>query len=275
MMTGQVHGAGVGLRRSMLDEVLAQQPKSIDFFEIAPENWMTLGGRFQQQFEQLIAEYPFACHGLSLSIGSPDPLDIDFVKQIKAFLDRYQIDIYSEHLSFCSGNGHLYDLMPIPFTDESVNYVAERIRQVEQIIERPLIIENVSYYTAPGQVLAEIDFINAVLGEANCQLLLDVNNIYVNAVNHGYDAVAFMQALPTERIAYLHMAGHYHEADDLIVDTHGAPVIDPVWQLLEATYAHHGIFPTLLERDFNIPPLVELIDEVMQIKKCQRIGEVA
>lgn len=275
MMTGQVHGSGVGLRRSMLDEVLAQQPKSIDFFEIAPENWMTLGGRFQQQFEQLIAEYPFACHGLSLSIGSPDPLDIDFVKQIKAFLDRYQIDIYSEHLSFCSGNGHLYDLMPIPFTDESVNYVAERIRQVEQIIERPLIIENVSYYTAPGQVLAEIDFINAVLGEANCQLLLDVNNIYVNAVNHGYDAVAFMQALPTERIAYLHMAGHYHEADDLIVDTHGAPVIDPVWQLLEATYAHHGIFPTLLERDFNIPPLVELIDEVMQIKKCQRIGEVA
>ena len=159
--------------------------------------------------------------------------------------------------------------MPIPFTEEAVRYVVERVRRVQDILEQPIALENISYYAAPGKEMEEIDFINAVLSEADCQLLLDVNNIYVNSVNHRYDAEAFLKALPAERIAYLHIAGHYNEAEDLIVDTHGADIIDPVWDLLDKTYARFGVIPTLLERDFNIPPIPELLTEVDTIAKYQ------
>ena len=210
------------------------------------------------------------CHGLSLSIGSPAPLDVAFLKQLKQFFDKHQIVSYSEHLSFCSDDGHLYDLMPIPFTAESVRYVSARIKQVQDILERQLIIENVSYYVAPGQEMTEVDFTREVLEEANCGLLLDVNNIYVNSINHGYDAKHFIDAMLTDRIAYLHIAGHYNEAEDLIVDTHGADIVDPVWQLLSHTYDRHGIIPTLLERDFNIPSLSHLFDEMTIIRQYQQ-----
>lgn len=262
-------GAGLGLRREMLPQLLESVPAGIDFFEVAPENWIPFGGKLQKQFRQLTEQQRFICHGLSLSIGSPDPLDVIFLKQVKQFLREHNILLYSEHLSYCSGGGHLYDLMPIPFTQEAVQYVAKRIRQVQDILEQPLILENVSYYAAPGQQLSEQDFTLAVLAEADCQLLLDVNNIYVNSVNHGYNADAFLQAMPSERIAYYHIAGHFKQAEDLLIDTHGAAVIDPVWQLLAKAYQQHGVKPTLLERDFNIPDLAELGRELSQIKGLQ------
>ena len=160
--------------------------------------------------------------------------------------------------------------MPIPFTAEAVGYVAGRIKQVQDMLGQRMAIENVSYYAAPGAELSEIEFINAVIEEADCDLLLDVNNIYVNSVNHGYDPLEFLRALPGERISYGHIAGHYHEAEDLIVDTHGADVIKNVWELLDKAYETFGVFPTLLERDFNIPPVAELLLEVQQIRDLQK-----
>jgi uncharacterized protein (UPF0276 family) len=244
-------------------------PEPVDFFEIAPENWIGVGGKLGKDFSYFTEHYPFVAHGLSLSIGSPAPLDETFLFRLKRFLDEHTIRYYTEHLSYCSDDGHLYDLLPIPFTEEAVHYVADRIRRVQDILERRIAMENVSYYAAPGKEMDEIDFINAVLSEADCDLLLDVNNIYVNSINHHYDAEQFLKALPAERVVYFHMAGHYDEADDLKVDTHGAPVIDPVWGLLETAYEHFGVVPTLLERDFNIPPLPELLSEVRHIKTLQ------
>lgn len=263
-----VGGAGLGLRRSMMGEELA--PEQVDFLEVAPENWIGVGGRYGRWFREYTERFPFVIHGLSLSIGSPAPLDLELVRSIKQFMREHKILCYSEHLSYCSDHGHLYDLLPIPFTEEAVGYVAERIRRVQHELGQRIAMENVSYYAAPGQEMTELEFLSAVLEEADCGLLLDVNNIYVNATNHGYDPLAFLRALPSERILYAHVAGHFDEAEDLKVDTHGAPVIDPVWQLLEEAYAAHGPVPTLLERDFNIPPLHELLLEVDKIRMVQR-----
>lgn len=264
-----VRGAGLGLRRQLLSQVLESLPNQVGFFEIAPENWITLGGRLGKQFRTMTERYDFICHGLSLSIGSTDPLDEKLVLDVKQFMAEHQINLYSEHLSYCSKNGHLYDLMPIPFTSEAVKHVAERIKRVQDILEQKIAIENVSYYAAPGQEMAEIDFFNAVVAEADCDILLDINNIYVNSVNHGYDAEAFLKAMPGQRIAYAHIAGHYVEAEDFLIDTHGADVIDPVWKLLGKAYELFGVFPTLLERDFNLPELAELLKEVQTISAIQ------
>jgi uncharacterized protein (UPF0276 family) len=265
-----VAGAGLGLRRSFIAAAAEQPPADVDFYEVAPENWIGVGGRFGRLLRSLTERYPFVCHGLSLSIGSQAPLDLEHLRRIKTFLDRHQIRCYSEHLSYSSDDGHLYDLLPLPFTESAVRHVAGRVRQAQDILGRRIALENVSYYAAPGQEMAEIDFLNAVLTEADCDLLLDVNNIIVNAVNHRYDPVAFLTALPAERIRYAHVAGHYRQAEDLRVDTHGADVIDPVWELLETAYAHFGVFPTLLERDFNIPPLPRLLTEVRRITEIQQ-----
>jgi len=264
-----VHGAGLGLRRTLMGPLADQPPAQVGFYEVAPENWIGVGGRYGKQFRAFTERHPFVCHGLSLSIGAPGPLDETFLQRVKRFLDQHQIRAYTEHLSYCSDDGHLYDLMPIPFTDEAVQHVAARIRRSQDILERRIAMENVSYYAAPGKQMEEIDFINAVLEEADCDLLLDVNNIYVNSVNHGYDAEQFLYALPAERVVYFHVAGHYNEAEDLIVDTHGADVIDPVWDLLDKAYAHFGVVPTLLERDFNIPPLPQLLGEIDRINALQ------
>ena len=190
-------------------------------------------------------------------------------EKVKKFIKQHNIPTYSDHLSYCSDDGHLYDLMPIPFTEEAVHYVAERIRRTQDILEQRIAMENVSYYAAPSKEMDEIDFINAVISEADCDFLLDVNNIYVNSVNHKYDAVEFLKKLPAERVTYLHIAGHYNEAEDLIVDTHGADVVDPVWDLLHKTYDVFCVMPTLLERDFNIPPIPELLTEVDTIIEIQ------
>mgnify|MGYP003572197201 FL=1 len=269
-----VSGAGLGLRREKLDEMLDMMHHGdlspVNFMEVAPENWINVGGSFGKRFRQFTEKYDFVCHGLSLSIGSPAPLDEDFVRAIGEFMKTHGIKHYSEHLTYCSDDGHLYDLLPIPFTEEAVHYVAERIRRAQDILQQEISMENASYYTpAPGKEMEEIDFLNAVLDEADCGLLLDVNNIYVNSVNHRYDSIEFLKQLPAERIRYAHIAGHYNEDEDLIVDTHGADVIDPVWDILDKAYEHFGVFPTLLERDFNIPAVPELLKEVRQIADMQ------
>ena len=271
MNTNRIYGAGLGLRRELIPALKLQVPSAIDFFEIAPENWIDMGGALGRDLRHFTERFPIVCHGLSLSLGGPTPLDELFLKRVKSFLDQHRIALYTEHLSYCSDDGHLYDLLPIPFTQEAVSYVAERIRRTQDILQRQIAVENASYYVAaPISELSEIEFIKAVLDEADCLLHLDVNNIYVNSVNHAYDPVAFLHALPGERITYIHTAGHYKEAEDLIVDTHGADVIDPVWDLLEETYRTFGIFPTLLERDFNIPPLQDLVKEVEHIARLQQ-----
>jgi len=264
-----INGAGLGLRRSILAQVVDAPPQEVGFYEVAPENWITIGGKLGKRFRAMTERCDFICHGLSLSLGSTDPLDKKLVRDVKAFMAEHQIKLYSEHLSYCSKDGHLYDLMPIPFTSDAVSHVAARIRQVQDILEQKIAIENVSYYAAPGQEMAEIDFFNAVVEEADCDILIDINNIYVNSVNHGYDAEAFLKAIPAHRIAYAHIAGHYVEADDFLVDTHGAAIIDPVWNLLGKAYELYGVFPTLLERDFNIPEMAELLREVNTIKTIQ------
>lgn len=237
--------------------------------EAAPENWINVGGGLGRQFRSFTERFPFVAHGLSMSLGGPAPLDETFLRRLRQFLDRNGIRCYSEHLSYCTDDGHLYDLMPLPFTGEAVRHVADRIRVVQDVLEQRIAVENVSYYAAPGAEMTELDFINAVLSEADCDLLLDVNNVYVNSVNHRYDPVAFLHGLPGERIAYGHIAGHYREAEDLIVDTHGSRVIDPVWSLLGEAYREFGVFPTLLERDFNIPATDELLAEVNRIVAIQ------
>lgn len=265
-----VQGAGLGLRRSFLAELRAAPPQDLpDFLEVAPENWMGMGGRYARQLRELTERFPLACHGLSLSIGGLRPLDTGFLRDLRTFLDLHQVRIYSEHLSYTTDDGHLYDLLPIPFTEAAVEHVVARVQEVQDRLGRRLALENVSYYAAVGAEMSELDFLLAVLERADCDLLLDVNNIYVNSINHGYDADAFLAALPGERIAYVHIAGHYVEAPDLRVDTHGSDVIPEVWQLLERAYARCGVRPTLLERDFNIPPLPQLLDEVGVIRRHQ------
>lgn len=265
-----VENAGLGLRREVLDKMLQADLSPVSFMEVAPENWIGVGGSYGKKFRQMTEQHDFVTHGLSLSIGGPAPLDTHFVNDVAKFIKQHGIKCYSEHLSYCSDDGHMYDLMPIPFTEEAVHHVAKRIMQVQDIIGQRMAIENVSYYAAPGQQLSEIEFINAVISEADCDLLLDVNNIHVNSINHNYDAIEFLKQLPGQRIAYGHIAGHYNEAEDLIIDTHGADVIDPVWQLLDKAYDYFGVFPTLLERDFNIPPIPELLKEVEMISSYQQ-----
>lgn len=263
------HAVGLGLRRSFISQLLAEPPESVNFYEIAPENWMTIGGKLGKQLRALTEQFDFICHGLSLSLGSTDPLDETFVHDIKRFMHTHQIKFYSEHLSYCSQDGHLYDLMPIPFTEAAATHVADRIARVQDILGHKIALENVSYYAAPGQEMSEIDFFNTVVTAADCNILIDINNIYVNSVNHNYDAEAFLKAIPWHRVAYAHIAGHYREAEDFLVDTHGAEIVDPVWTLLSKAYDLHGIFPTLLERDFNIPPIAELLREVDTIHTLQ------
>ncbi|MDH5480334.1 MAG: DUF692 domain-containing protein, partial [Nitrosomonas sp.] len=178
-----IHGAGLGLRREMIRSLADQPIKPVNFWEVAPENWIGVGGYYGKKFRELTERAPFICHGLSLSIGGPSPLDEAFLQRLKHFIREHQIRCYSEHLSYCSDDGHLYDLLPIPFTEEAVHYVAGRIKQAQDILGQRIAMENVSYYAAPGQEMAEIDFLTAVLEEADCDLLLDVNNIYVNSTN--------------------------------------------------------------------------------------------
>lgn len=267
-------GAGLGFRRELIPELEAlaadrardRISETIGFFELAPENWIRMGGRSAKQLRAFTERHPFVCHGLSLNLGGLRPIDTELVASVGAFMQEHGIDLYTEHLSWCGDDGLLYDLFPIPCTGEAVRHTAARIRQVQEMLGRRIAIENASYYVAPpGAELSEAGFIRAVLEEADCDLHLDVNNVYVNSRNHGFDALAFIRELPLERVVYMHMAGHYNEPDGLIIDTHGAEVIDPVWALFEQTCRLTGPKPTCLERDFNLPPLAELLAEVGRI----------
>ena len=264
-----VQGAGLGLRRPLADKLMADPPADVDFMEVAPENWIHVGGALAKKLRFFTERYPFLIHGLSLSIGSPAPLDEQLVRDIKAFMADHRIRMYSEHLSYCGDDGHLYDLMPIPFTDDAVRYVADRVRRVQDILEQRIALENVSYYAPTDSSMTEKDFLLAVLQEADCDLMLDINNIVVNSINHRYDASDFLKDMPGERIRYFHLAGHYVEDEDLRIDTHGTAVDDQAWALLEEAYKQFGPVPTLLERDFNFPPIEELLDEVRRIKQLQ------
>jgi len=262
-------GAGLGLRRALLGPLLSMPDDAVDFLELAPENWIGVGGRYRRALDTLASRFPFLFHGLSLDIGGSDPLDWGLLEQVRELMQRYGVVLYSEHLSYCASDGHLYDLLPLPFTEEAVRHVVARVSAVQDRLGAPLVLENASYYAQPHRELDEAAFIAEVVERSGCELLLDVNNVHVNSVNHGYDALSFIDALPLSRVRYLHVAGHYDEAPGLKVDTHGADVIDPVWELLDAVYARTGPLPTLLERDFNFPGLDTLLAEVDRIRDSQ------
>lgn len=262
--------AGLALRRPLIRALLEEGCDGIDFFEVAPENWCGVGGRSAEQLARLTAERPLFCHGLSLGLGGRAPLDPVYLRAVGGFLDQYRVPLYSEHLSACAEDGLLSGLVPLPFSEEMVRHVAARIRQVQDMLGRPLAVENVSAYASPPGPLSELEFLLAVLEEADCLLLLDVNNLYINACNFAFDAGDFLQALPTGRLACLHVAGHLCQPGGLRVDTHGDAVSEPVWALLASAYACHGVRPTLLERDFNLPPLAQLRAELARIRQLQQ-----
>ncbi len=263
-------GAGLGLHGRHLPELLANPPAAVEFMEIAPENWLTKGGQSTRQLHALAERIPLVAHGLNLNLGGRRALDKELILAIKGLQHSLNLRFYSEHLSWCADAGNFYDLLPLPFTAEAVHHVASRIRQVQDMLECAIGVENISYYLHqnPGD-LTEQQFITAVLQEANCLLHLDVNNVYVNSINQGFDPRAFIDAMPQDKIAYIHIAGHSRESADLIIDTHAAAVADPVWDLLAYTYATKAVVPTLLERDFNVPPLAELNQEVARISFLQ------
>ena len=259
-MIGQI---GLGFRRELKDDLLGSSNFKPAFVEFAPENWMNIGGYWKKILDEVANQYPILCHGLSLSIGSPEELDIEFIKRLKIFLNDYNVQIYSEHLSYSkANNAHLYDLLPIPFRSDAVDHIVERIKIVQDILERPIALENVSYYTPVAAEMREVDFISQIVEQSGCNLLLDVNNVYVNAFNHSYDAREFISELPMKKVAYIHMAGHEKVQDDLIIDTHGQPIIDPVYELFDYAIQKTEPVPILLERDFNIPEIGELKREM-------------
>lgn len=263
---------GIGFRKELAENFLNGNELFPDFIEVAPENWIGIGGYWKKVFNQALQKYPLFTHGLSLSIGSPDELDFHFLKKIKQFLRETNANVYSEHLSFAKcDNAHLYDLLPIPFTEDAVKHVSERIKTVQDFLERKIAIEIVSYYTPVAAQMKEIDFVNAILEEADCELLLDVNNIYVNGFNHRYNPEKFISRLPKDRVSYIHMAGHEKVSEDLIIDTHGQPIIDPVYQLFDYTmnWLQRDV-PVLLERDFNIPELNSLQQELNELKRIKK-----
>ncbi|TVR38681.1 MAG: DUF692 domain-containing protein [Cryomorphaceae bacterium] len=262
-----IPGVGLGFRREMAEDMIALISDRPDFIELAPENWMGMGGYWGKVLRRATEAYPVVCHGLSLSVGSPDPLDLQFLRDLKGFLDEHNVQLYSEHLSYSKcNNAHLYDLLPIPFREDAIRHIAARIRVVQDVLERPLALENVSYYTPVAAEMDEATFISGIVNESGCKLLLDVNNVYVNAFNHQYDPKTFLSSLPLESVAYIHMAGHEQVAPDLIIDTHGQNVIEPVYDLFSWTLPKLNPVPVLLERDFNIPDLSVLVGEMNNLR---------
>jgi len=293
-----LQGAGLGYRRDLADDFLnLSSNNAIQFMEIAPENWVKMGGAARYKFDQAAEKYPLAVHGLSLSLGGQAPLDRELLKNTKALMTQYNSTFFSEHLSYCECEGHLYDLLPMPFTEEAVKHVAQRIRYVQDFLELQISLENTSYYLhSPTSTMNEVEFLNAIAQEADCGIHLDVNNIYVNGVNHGLlDPYVFLEQVNVKRVNYIHIAGHdeehsaaqvvedlegesfnkikgaYRHLPELLIDTHGEAVKGTVWDLLEYAYQRLPVIPpTLLERDFNFPPFAELYAEVEHIAQLQQ-----
>ncbi|MBU8897597.1 DUF692 domain-containing protein [Corallococcus sp. M34] len=254
-------GAGIGLRRDFY-EALPRTERALDWVEIIPENFLTLGGRTQRALDACRERWSVLPHGVGLNIGGPDALDEDYVSRLSALVRRVDAPFFSDHLCYSRlGGVHLHDLLPLPFTEAAVEHVVPRVREVMARVGRPFLLENPSYYAKmPGGTLAEADFLRHVVEQADCGLLLDVNNVYVNAMNHGYDARAFVDALPLERVVQIHLAGH-EVRPDVLIDTHGASVCDEVWALYRYTIARTGAVSTLIEWDQDIPSLDAVLDE--------------
>ena len=293
-----LQGAGLGYRRDLADDSLnLSSNNAIQFMEVAPENWVKMGGAARYKFDQAAERYPLAVHGLSLSLGGQAPLDRELLKNTKALMTQYNSTFFSEHLSYCECEGHLYDLLPMPFTEEAVKHVAQRIRYVQDFLGLQISLENTSYYLhSPTSTMNEVEFLNAIAQEADCGIHLDVNNIYVNGVNHGLlDPYVFLDQVDVKRVNYIHIAGHdeehsaaqvvedlegesfnkikgaYRHLPELLIDTHGEAVKGTVWDLLEYAYQRLPVIPpTLLERDFNFPPFAELYAEVEHIAQLQQ-----
>jgi uncharacterized protein (UPF0276 family) len=268
----QVGAVGLGLRWEFLDELLHRLPGEIDFLEICPENYMRRGGYFPAALDFARAHYPVVTHGLTMSIGGSDPLDDAYLAELRDFVRTAESPWHSDHLCFSSSGGRqLHDLLPIAFKERSVSRIADRIKRAQDTLGVPMAIENISFYMHPGaREMSEAEFIARVCDAADCGLMLDVNNAYVNSRNFGFDADEWMRAVPLDRVVQMHVAGHewFDEgaAGTLILDTHGAEVCDPVLALLERVLAKTGPVPVLLERDQNVPALDVLLAEVAKIK---------
>ena len=261
-------GFGLGLRTEHYQEVLEQQPTEIDWFEIISENYMIDGGKPLYFLDKIRQDYPMVMHGVSMSIGSTDPLNFDYLKQLKTLIDRVQPMWFSDHLCW-TGVDHknMHDLLPLPYTEQSVQHIADRISQVQDYIGQQMLIENLSsYITYTSDAMSEWEFLSAVAERADCNLLLDVNNIYVSSFNHQFDAMEYLQGIPADRVWQHHIAGHQNTGN-LIIDTHDEPIIDPVWELYEKTAQLLGPVSTMIERDGNIPPLSEVIAELNRARE--------
>ena len=264
-------GVGLGLRWDFLEEVLDGPTQDIAFFEVSPENYLGRGGYYPSALERVAERYPIVTHGLTLSLGAIDEPSPAYLSALKGELARLSPPWHSDHLCFSSaGERVLHELLPLKFSRENMERVAERARRVEDLLERPFAIENITYYVHPGKPeLSELQFLQAVLEASNVGLLLDVNNVYVNAQNHGFDPYAFIAALPLERVLELHVAGHETLDSGLLLDTHGQAVADPVLELLEWTIERAGPVPLLLERDNHVPELSELLAELAVLRAIQ------
>lgn len=255
-------GFGLGLRVDHYETLLAERP-AIDWLEALTENYLVPGGRPLHNLTRLREHYPMVLHGVSMSIGSTAPLDREYLAQVKALATRIEPAWISDHLCWTGVHGkNLHDLLPLPYTDEALKHIVTRVRTVQEILERRILLENVSSYVSfRDSRLTEWEFLRAVAEEADCLILLDVNNIYVSSVNHEFDARAYLEAIPVERVQQIHLAGHQNHGDYLI-DTHDHPVPDPVWELYAAAVRRFGRVSTMIERDANIPPLGELLAEL-------------
>lgn len=264
-------GFGLGLRPphfpALLDGIEGQWP-GIDWFEVISENYIDVGGMPMRNLMRVREHYPMAMHGVSLSIGSTDPLDRDYLRGLKALADRLEPAVVSDHLCWTGAHGiNLHDLLPLPLTEESLAHVTDRVGQVQDALGRRIALENAStYVTYESDSLTEWEFLSALTARADCDLLLDVNNIYVSAFNHGFDAQDYLAGIPADRVRQIHLAGHENNGDH-IVDTHDAPVVDPVWDLYSDTIRRLGPVPTMIERDAKIPPLEELVTELQRARR--------
>lgn len=259
-------GYGLGLRKEHYEDVLASRPK-VDWFEIISENYMVDGGKPLDYLTRIREHYPMVMHGVSMSMGSTAPLDFDYLKQLKTLINRVEPAWFSDHLCWTGVDGvNLHDLMPMPYTEEAIQHVADRISQVQDYIGQQMLVENVSSYVSYNDSqMSEWEFLREVAERADCLILLDINNIYVSAYNHNFDPYEYLTAIPSERVYQFHLAGHTHEKN-LIIDTHDHPIADPVFELYDKAVQHFGRVSTMIERDDNIPPLPELLAELDQVR---------
>lgn len=258
---GSPQGVGIGLRRNHYDALL-ETGRQIDWLEYVPENFVFQGGFRRRAFDACCSRFPLVAHGVSLSVGGPDPLNFEFLGGLKELLRQAKATYFSDHLCFSSAGGHAFhDLLPLPFSEEAVKHTADRARQVADFLELPLVLENITYYAEmPGASMSEGEFVSAVLQESGAGLLLDVNNAYLNAVNHGREPLSVLEELPLERVRHIHLAGHVRDGD-VLLDNHGTKISDPVWALYKQVLRRTGPQPTLIEWDTNIPSLDRVLDE--------------